>query len=307
MKINIGANIKRLRSAKGTTQEQLADAVGVTYAAVSKWERGESLPDITLLQPLAFYFGTTLDELMGYDRERVNEEIEKILAEYRRLYRVGGDFEKAREVIENAYREYPNDYRIMNCWMWNVAGDAADNDPRVLIAHKEEFEAITDKIIEGCTEEAIRLNAWNMKAKILHAEGDTEGALSIYEKKFVNWYMTAGQKIEQLYAKDTPEFLRQVRRNMLELAAFAADKLCKSVYFDASVSLSERIEKAEYYGGKLFALAEETGEPCFVSFARSFWGRLRNDVHFRGGGEEAEKRAAAMEKRLDDLMGDRRR
>lgn len=65
MKMTIGANIKRLRMAKNATQEQLSTAMNVTWAAVSKWERGETYPDITLLQPLAYYFGVTLDELMG--------------------------------------------------------------------------------------------------------------------------------------------------------------------------------------------------------------------------------------------------
>ena len=65
MKIAIGSNIKRLRTAKNITQEQLSVAMNVTCAAVSKWEREETYPDITLLQPLAYFFGVTLDELMG--------------------------------------------------------------------------------------------------------------------------------------------------------------------------------------------------------------------------------------------------
>ena len=64
MEMTIGANIKRLRSAKNITQEQLSVVMNVTCAAVSKWERGETYPDITMLQPLAYYFGVTLDELM---------------------------------------------------------------------------------------------------------------------------------------------------------------------------------------------------------------------------------------------------
>ena len=70
MKIMIGSNIKRLRKEKGVTQEQLAEAMNVSCAAVSKWERGETYPDIMLLQPLAFYFGVSLDTLMGYDKEK---------------------------------------------------------------------------------------------------------------------------------------------------------------------------------------------------------------------------------------------
>ena len=66
MEITIGENIKRLRLEKGITQEQLAEILNVSNAAVSKWERGGSFPDITLLFPLSDYFGISLDELMGH-------------------------------------------------------------------------------------------------------------------------------------------------------------------------------------------------------------------------------------------------
>lgn len=71
MEIRIGENIKRLRKRKGVTQEQIGEVLGISVTAVSKWERNETYPDITLLFPLAQYFGVTLDELMGYDEERI--------------------------------------------------------------------------------------------------------------------------------------------------------------------------------------------------------------------------------------------
>ena len=175
MEMTIGANIKRLRTAKNITQEQLSVAMNVTCAAVSKWERGETYPDITLLQPLAYFFGVTLDELMGYNQEKIQAEIDEIIA----LYRQHWNDKKGREIIVKAYRYYPNDYWIMHYYMWNVGGDVADNDPVVLLEHKDEFRAICEKILDGCTEENLRLNAWNMRAKILHAEGKTEEALEI--------------------------------------------------------------------------------------------------------------------------------
>ena len=67
MNLNIGTNIKRLRLEKGLTQEQLAELLCVSTAAVSKWESKNTYPDITLLFPLASIFGVTIDELMGYD------------------------------------------------------------------------------------------------------------------------------------------------------------------------------------------------------------------------------------------------
>lgn len=185
MKITIGANIKSLRQKKGITQDELSAAMNVSSAAVSKWERDETYPDITLLQPLAYYFGVSLDELMGYNKEKIQADIDNTVELYLKSYRKYGA-EKTREFITKAYSDYPNDYRIMNYYMWNIAGDAADNDPAVLIAHKDEFLGICDKIIEGCTDENIRLGTWNMRAKILHAEGRTDEALNIYNAKFTN-------------------------------------------------------------------------------------------------------------------------
>ena len=74
--LNIGKAIKRLRREKDITQEELADAIGVTSQAVSKWEREEGYPDITLLPSIAGYFGVTVDTVCGLDAEREKEEIE---------------------------------------------------------------------------------------------------------------------------------------------------------------------------------------------------------------------------------------
>lgn len=61
----ISGNIVRLRKQLGLTQEQLAGRLGVTYQAVSKWENGQSCPDIMLIPMLADLFGITIDELFG--------------------------------------------------------------------------------------------------------------------------------------------------------------------------------------------------------------------------------------------------
>ena len=60
-----GSTIKRLREAKGITQLQLADEIGVSSKAVSKWETAKGLPDITLIEPLAKALGVSVAELMS--------------------------------------------------------------------------------------------------------------------------------------------------------------------------------------------------------------------------------------------------
>ena len=279
MTIMIGENIKRLRTAKGLTQEQLSEAVGVTCAAVSKWERGDTFPDITMLFPLSHFFGVSLDELMGYDREKIEADIEALLAEYVRLSRT--DALKARELITGAMKKYPDDFRVMNDYMWEIAGNYADNDPAVLREHSEEFERICARIIDGCGDEALRLDAWNMRAKLAHARGETDKALAIYERYFSDWYTTGAQKAEQLFAKDTPEFHVRVTKNMYELANFSADKYVKSVFCESSVPLGERVKRILACAESLERAAEETGETYILLEALTIVFRLANDLGFR--------------------------
>lgn len=64
--IKISEQIAFLRRQKGITQEQLAQALGVTNQSVSKWKSGTCCPDIQLLPDIAAYFGVSTDELLGY-------------------------------------------------------------------------------------------------------------------------------------------------------------------------------------------------------------------------------------------------
>ena len=79
--INIAENIIRLRRERKITQELLADFIGVTKAAVSKWENGQSMPDILLLPQLAVFFNVTVDELIGFDPQLSKEQIQKLYQE----------------------------------------------------------------------------------------------------------------------------------------------------------------------------------------------------------------------------------
>ena len=74
--MDIGSKIKKLRYNAGLTQEQLADRLGLSPQAISKWETGSSMPDITLLPPLAEIFGTTIDELFDLSRDEKLQRIE---------------------------------------------------------------------------------------------------------------------------------------------------------------------------------------------------------------------------------------
>lgn len=90
--MNIGKTISTLRKEKNMTQSEVADKLGVSYQAVSKWERDESLPDITLLPEIADLFGITIDQLLRGGLEMNDQEIVH-----------------AKEIVESVSNEDMND------------------------------------------------------------------------------------------------------------------------------------------------------------------------------------------------------
>lgn len=79
MTIEVGKKIKQLRAYKGITQDALASYLNISFQAVSKWENGSAMPDITLLPKISTYFGITIDELFTLDQEAHFERIDNML------------------------------------------------------------------------------------------------------------------------------------------------------------------------------------------------------------------------------------
>lgn len=103
----LSQNLKKFRVLKGLTQEDVAQYLGVTPQSVSKWERGESYPDITLLPALANIFETSIDLLVGMDTIRAEEtryNIHKRAVEHQRK----GDYDSSEKIYRDALLIYPN-------------------------------------------------------------------------------------------------------------------------------------------------------------------------------------------------------
>jgi transcriptional regulator with XRE-family HTH domain len=109
MELNIGSKISEFRRKKNATQEQLANYVGISVAAVSKWETDNSYPDITLLPSIAEFFGVSIDALMGYSVGNGNLES---LHEQLRKYNISGDFKSGIPLYDEALRKYPNNFEL---------------------------------------------------------------------------------------------------------------------------------------------------------------------------------------------------
>lgn len=83
--MEIGTQIKQLRTQRGITQEALAEQLSVSPQAVSKWERGAATPDIQLLPAISAFFGVSIDELFALSDETRMERIQNMLWDERVL------------------------------------------------------------------------------------------------------------------------------------------------------------------------------------------------------------------------------
>jgi transcriptional regulator with XRE-family HTH domain len=97
--LKLRENISFLRRNKGLTQEQLAEKLGVTNQAVSKWESGQCCPDIILLPEIADIFGVTIDELIGYKNDKSQKNLVLELREQIEVLPKGEDYLFALRIV----------------------------------------------------------------------------------------------------------------------------------------------------------------------------------------------------------------
>lgn len=110
--MKIGTQIRLLRKEKGISQDALAQQLGITCQAVSKWENGSTMPDITMLPVIARYFGVSVDYLLDYDLHNADEEIRSLC---KRAFAVRGEQPaEAESILREGLRRYPNDEIILN-------------------------------------------------------------------------------------------------------------------------------------------------------------------------------------------------
>ena len=159
--LKIGDKIKSLRKAQDITQEKLAAYLNISYQAISKWENGTALPDITLVPKIANFFGVSADELLCMKEIEETEELreyEKVYHENNRLGKMLDNIVISREVLT----KYPRNYQ----WMLNLSysliqyNDTEEHN-KYSLEHGfvEEAIKICERILEDCTIDSIRHSA----------------------------------------------------------------------------------------------------------------------------------------------------
>ena len=162
--MKIGRKIKELRLARGITQEQLANAVGISFQAVSKWENEVTLPDIALAPTLANYFGVSMDELFDYCAEKTADEVSRIAKTTWPLRR--SDPEKGKRILYDALKRYPeNDILLQNLLYLENYTDNPDKTIEIAL-----------RTIDATNDAAVKYDAFRFLAYAYKAKGETDNA-----------------------------------------------------------------------------------------------------------------------------------
>ena len=110
MKLSLAENIRAFRKERRLTQEQLAEALGVTVGSVYKWETGQTIPELGMLVEIADFFDASMDVLLGYKvKDNYIDAIRERLTEYCRVR----DPEALVEA-EKALKRYPNNFETVH-------------------------------------------------------------------------------------------------------------------------------------------------------------------------------------------------
>ena len=163
---HIGQRIKELRKANDLTQERLADHLGVTYKAVSKWECGLTVPDLSLIMPLSKILHVTADELLGGKPEENDARRAELNERCQNYWKY--DMKENYQIALQAVKEYPDDYQYL-MWLgmmeyWAAEVQKYEENPNLPSASEliERSLRHNDTVIEECTDSYIRGRAmWN--------------------------------------------------------------------------------------------------------------------------------------------------
>lgn len=239
MTIYFAENLKSLRKQTGITQERLADVLGVSPQAVSRWESEVTYPDITMLPTIASFFNVTLDDLMGMEKIRDESDLNNIFEEYRKNGSKGLVAENIR-LLREALKRYPDNYELLRRLVkelhWEQVSD--EEHSRNLKAAVE----ISERILQNCTDREIKGDVSVTLCYVYKEMGETEKAIRLAES-FPSIWETSNALLYRLYTGEKQ--IECCQWNILAGAEFmywAMHELADLNYRRSDLSTTDRIK-----------------------------------------------------------------
>ena len=162
MNLKLGEKIRSLRKRKNISQEVLANFLGVSFQAVSKWENGDTLPDVTMIPAIASFFGVSTDELFDYNLFETERQVEAICKEAYQ-YRFS-DQAKSESVLREGLQRFPGNDIILNNLLYTL-----DYQTRA-----DEVITLCKSLIESTKDDSVKYDACRILAMCYKENGQTD-------------------------------------------------------------------------------------------------------------------------------------
>lgn len=258
--MNIGNKIKELRKQRGLTQEQLANSIGISFQAISKWENGIALPDITLAPTLASYFGVSMDELFEFNLKDIELDIDNIVNEAYESRE--SDPQKSREILEKGLEKYPDDEILLNNLLY-VLNYSENPDETISIA---------SSLIEKTNQADIKYDALRFLAYAYKVKGDLKSAEAAIDQIPEIYFTKLTEVAYLLEGKPKFEAAEKQKWISFENLIQMMEKLAE--YYESEGMTDKAIEEREK-ALKLIHIIDNSAFDAYVDFFRNKIGKLR--------------------------------
>ncbi len=142
--MKLGEKIKTLRKQKNISQEVLAQYLGVTFQAVSKWENGSTMPDVATIPAIASFFGVSTDELFEFNLYETQKQVEAICHEaYKYRFTDGA---KSEKILREGLQRFPGNDIILNNLLYTM--DYSERTDEVITLCKTLIESTRDDSVK---------------------------------------------------------------------------------------------------------------------------------------------------------------
>lgn len=228
MNIQLGKKIKELRKSKNISQEVLAQYLGVSFQAVSKWENEAAMPDVAIIPAIAYFFGVSTDELFDYNRLEAEQAIDGICREAYK-YRES-DPAKSEAILREGLKQYPGNEIILNNLLYTMKATE----------RSEEIITICRSLIESTQDDEVRFDALRILAETYHVTGQ-QALVEPTLEKLPEIYFT---KLEQMALLLEGEKAMKAARSQLRLCTEQMVAMLDVLQVEAiKVGESEKAEK----------------------------------------------------------------
>ena len=159
MVLQLGEKIRELRKKKNISQEILAQFLGVSFQAVSKWENGSAMPDVSLIPAIASFFGVSIDDLFDYNRLEAERNVKAICLEayeYRE-----SDPARSEVILREGLKRYPGNDVILNNLLYTMQSPE----------RSEEIISICKTLVESTRDDEVKYDALRILASTYHETG----------------------------------------------------------------------------------------------------------------------------------------